>query len=133
MKFCKITVGSKNVNVSYLSLLRNMDKNCTKCIPQIVLFSTIAFRSMFICTMPTVVTFVLRIVLYLRWRYTETPTQLIKKFDIPTSVGYRLYRVTQLLLWQTNNYSSIQRFILTAKDSSGVGVTVKATIFHAVQ
>ena len=39
----------------------------------------------------------------------------------------------QLLLWQTNNYSSIQRFILTTKDSSGVGVTVEATIFHAVQ
>ena len=69
----------------------------------------------------------------LRWQYTETPTQLIKKFDVPTSVGYRLYRITQLLLWQTNNYSSIQRFILTAKDSSGVGVTVEATIFHAVQ
>ena len=63
----------------------------------------------------------------LRWRYTETPTQLIKNFDISTSVGYRLYRVTQLLLWQTNNYSSIQRFILTAKDSSGVGVTIEAT------
>ena len=69
----------------------------------------------------------------LRWRYTENPTQLIKNFDIPTSVGYRLYRVIQLLLWQTNNYSSIQRFILTTKDSSGVGVTVEATIFHAVQ
>ena len=53
--------------------------------------------------------------------YTETPTQLIKKFDVPTSVGYRLYRVTQLFLWQTNNYSSIQRFILTAKDSSVCG------------
>ena len=69
----------------------------------------------------------------LRWRYSETPTQLIKNFDVPTSVGYRLYRVTQLLLWQTNNYSSIQRFNLTAMDSSGVGVTVEATIFHAVQ
>ena len=56
----------------------------------------------------------------LRWRYSETPTQLIKNFDVPTSVGYRLYRVTQLLLWQTNNHSSIQRFNLTAMDSSGV-------------
>ena len=65
----------------------------------------------------------------LRWRYSETPTQLIKIFDVPTSVGYRLYRVTQLLLWQTNNYSSIQGFNLTAMDSSGVGVTVEATIF----
>ena len=72
-------------------------------------------------------------IIFLRWQYTETPTQLIKNFDIPTSVGYRLYRVTQLLLWQTNNNSSIQRFNLTTKDSSGVGVTVEATIFHAVQ
>ena len=69
----------------------------------------------------------------LSWWYTETPTQLINNFEVPTSVGYRFYHITQLLFWQANNYSSIQRFILTAKDSSGVGVTVKATIFHAVQ
>ena len=44
-------------------------RNCTKCVTQIVLFSSFVFCSMFIRTTPTVVTFVLCILL--RLAYTK--------------------------------------------------------------
>ena len=56
------TVGSKKKltfrNRDYLVIRK---KVCRKCVPQFVLFSTFAFRSMFIRTTPSIFTFVLRL------------------------------------------------------------------------
>ena len=54
----------------------------------------------------------LQVISNLRWWYTETPMYLIKSFNVPISVNYRFYHITQQFY---GGWMTIQHFVLTAK------------------
>ena len=84
-------VGSKKkltfCNCDYLVIRK---KVCRKCVPQFVLFSTFALHSMFICTTPSIFTFVLCIVLRLAMHKTTIRSYWLHKTTVVASYPHKM-------------------------------------------